>query len=251
MKLTRILMGMPVILEVVDAQVKAEILESVFDYFGYIDRKFSTYKRESEISLINRNELAIGQASDDMKTIFSLAALTRLESDGYFEIERNGKYDPSGIVKGWAIYNASEILVQAGCKNFYVDAGGDIQVFGKNGWGQDWRVGIQNPFSPNEIVKVVSISECGIATSGNYVRGEHIYAPRDAGKAESGIVSLTVIGPNVYEADRFATAAFAMGQGGINFIETLDGFEGYLIDNTGLATYTSGFERYVIHDQGN
>jgi len=59
------------------------------------------------------------------------------------------------------------------------------------------------------------------------------------------IVSLTVIGPNIYEADRFVTAAFAMGKEGIYFIEKLDGFEGYMIDSNGLATFTSGFEKYV------
>jgi thiamine biosynthesis lipoprotein len=60
------------------------------------------------------------------------------------------------------------------------------------------------------------------------------------------IVSLTVIGPNVYEADRFATAAFAMGKRGIYFIEQLPGFEGYMIDAAARATFTSGFERYVL-----
>ncbi len=57
---------------------------------------------------------------------------------------------------------------------------------------------------------------------------------------------MTVIGPDVYEADRFATAAFAMGRMGVAFVEGLDGFEGYMIDAQGIATYTSGFERYVL-----
>jgi len=60
------------------------------------------------------------------------------------------------------------------------------------------------------------------------------------------IASITIIGPNVYDADRFATAAFAMGKRGIQFIEKLAGFEGYMIDMRGIATYTSGFERYVL-----
>ena len=43
------------------------------------------------------------------------------------------------------------------------------------------------------------------------------------------------------EADRFATAAFAMGKDGILFIENLPGFEGYAIDAKGIATMASGF----------
>jgi thiamine biosynthesis lipoprotein len=59
-------------------------------------------------------------------------------------------------------------------------------------------------------------------------------------------MSLTVIGPNVCDADRFATGAFAMGEAGIRFIEGLPGFEGYMIDAHGVATYTSGFERFTL-----
>jgi thiamine biosynthesis lipoprotein len=248
MKQTRLIMGMPVILEVVDSDVTSEAFEKVFDYFGYVDRKFSTYKPDSEISRINRNELTLEESSDDMKTIFRLAEQTRQETGGYFDIMRNGNFDPSGIVKGWAIYNAAEILRECGFENYYVDAGGDIQVSGKNGQGQNWRLGIQSPFSTNEIVKVLSIQGGGVATSGTYVRGQHIYNPKNNGKPLTGIVSLTVIGPDIYEADRFATAAFAMESSGIAFIEELEGFEGYMIDQKGMATYTSGFEDYVSHD---
>jgi len=241
-------MGMPVILEVIDSWVTGKTFDEVFAYFEYVDRKFSTYKDESEISLLNRQEITLEESSEDMQAIFMLAEQTRQETDGYFDIARNGKYDPSGIVKGWAIYNAAEILRQAGFKNYYVDAGGDIQVSGKNDKGQDWRVGIQSPFNPKEIVKVVSLQDCGMATSGTYVRGQHIYNPKDCKQPITEIVSLTVIGPDIYEADRFATAAFAMGSAGVYFIENLKGFEGYMIDQKGLATYTSGFERYVCHD---
>jgi thiamine biosynthesis lipoprotein len=58
------------------------------------------------------------------------------------------------------------------------------------------------------------------------------------------IVSLTVIGPDVFEADRFATAAFAMGQDGIYFIEQMPALEGYVVGSNGRATPTSGFGAY-------
>ncbi len=241
-------MGMPITVEVVDAAATAEILDEVFSYFEYVDDKFSTYKDDSEISLINKHELAPEQSSQDMRTIFALAEQTRQETNGYFDIRRNGSYDPSGIVKGWAIYNAAELVRQKGFENLYVDAGGDVQTVGKNSRGQNWRVGIRNPFNLNEIVKVLSVSNCGVATSGTYVRGPHLYNPKEAVPLNTPIVSLTVIGPDIYEADRFATAAFAMGQEGILFIESLEGFEGYMIDRYGEATCTGGLERYVSHD---
>ncbi len=247
MKETRILMGMPVTVEVVDTAVTQALIDEVFAYFTYVDEKFSTYKETSEIALINRQALPLDQASRDMRTIFALAEQTKQETNGYFDIQHNGHFDPSGIVKGWAIANAAAILRQRGFVNFYVEAGGDIEVSGHNSRGKPWRIGIRNPFNMNEIVKVVALREGGVATSGTYIRGQHIYNPKKADELITEIVSLTVIGPNIYEADRFATAAFAMGYEGIVFIAGLAGFEGYQIDQHGQATFTPGFVRYEYH----
>ena len=184
-----------------------------------------------------------------MEMIFEEAERTRLETHGYFDIRRDGRYDPSGLVKGWAIYEGAEILRRKGYQNLYVEAGGDVQSYGTNGEGKPWVIGIRNPFNMQEIVKVLRADPagCGVATSGTYIRGQHIYNPIQPDEEISDIVSLTVIGPNIYDADRYATAAFAMGWDGIVFIEDLPGFEGYMIDHNGIATLTSGFEEYV-HD---
>lgn len=249
MKQVRLIMGMPITVEIVDARADENVFIAVFDYFTYIDGKFSTYKPESEIMKINRGEIGDEDRSDDMAIIFALAEETRQRTDGFFDIRKpDGSYDPSGIVKGWAIWNASKIIEERGFSDFYVDAGGDIQTRGKNAEDKKWMIGIKNPFTadsaPNETIKVIYASGEGVATSGTYIRGEHIYNPK-SGKAANEITSLTVIGPNIYEADRFATAAFAMGAAGIHFIEKLPGFEGYMIDKKGVATMTAGFEKYT------
>lgn len=216
-------------------------INKVFDYFEYVDAKFSTYKDTSEISLINNGKIGAEEYSQDMKTVFRLSQETNNETDGYFSIvSSDGKYDPSGLVKGWSIHNASKLLEKEKLGPFFIDAGGDIQAAGKY-----WKVGIRNPFRTDEIIKVLNIKDMGVATSGTYVRGQHIHNPYSKGEPITEIVSLTVIGPNIYEADRFATAAFAMGKNGIIFIENLEGFEGYMIDKNGKATMTSGFETYV------
>ncbi len=248
MKETRILMGMPVTLELVDPWATQETLEDVFAYFERIDQKFSTYKENSEISMINAHKLSLEQSSEEMRSIFSMAEKTLFETNGYFDILHDGTYDPSGIVKGWAIQNAAQDLRNRGFGNFYVDAGGDVQAAGQNGQGEYWRVGICNPFSMNEIVKVLSISDGAVATSGIYARGQHIYNPKDHNQLITDIQSLTVVGANIYDADRYATAAFAMGNDGIYFIEELQGFEGFVIGSDKQATFTSGFDRYVLHD---
>ncbi len=240
MRATRILMGMPITVDV--GLADGALLDTVFGHFESVDRRFSTYKDDSEISEINRAALAQQNYSEEMREVLALAEATKLETDGFFDIRKaDGSLDPSGIVKGWAIRNAAAILSRKGVRDFFIDAGGDIQTSGKNASGEDWSVGIRNPFNETEIVKVVYPCGRGIATSGTYVRGQHIYNPHALCAPIANLVSLTVIGPDVLEADRFATAAFAMGEDGIVFIEAMPGLEGYAIDNGGRATLTSGF----------
>ena len=150
-------MGMPIEVEIVGEPIRdKDGIAAVFDYFKYVDDKFSTYKKTSEITEINNGEIEKKDWSEDMKEIFALAEETKSLTFGYFDIlDSDGKYDPSGLVKGWAIYNASLILEKDGFKNFYIDAGGDIQAKGKNGEGNDWRIGIRSPFNEKEIIKVV------------------------------------------------------------------------------------------------
>lgn len=243
-------MGMPITVEVVgeSSEIKKAIAK-VFDYFKYVDENFSPFKETSELSRINRGEIKEDDWSNDMRVVLMLSEKTKEETGGYFDIVApDGKLNPSGLVKGWAIENAAHILKECGFEDFYVDAGGDIQTNGKNNQGEDWRVGIKNPFKQEEIVKVLALEGEGVATSGTYIRGQHIYDPKNKSKELKEVVSLTVVGPNIYEADRFATAAFAMGPGGIYFIEKLQGFEGYMINKKGIGTETSGFKKYVLQN---
>lgn len=246
MKQTQIIMGMPITVEVVGPCVTEAAVAAVFAFFRSIDERFSVYKPTSEISQINKGLLQEEAYSSDMKEVLRLCEQTKQETGGYFDIRaRNGTLDPSGLVKGWAILRASKMLKGLGCADFSLEAGGDIEVSGKNEEGKPWSVGIRHPFSLQEIVKVVYLHDQGIATSGTYLRGQHVYNPFAKDQPLKEIVSLTVIGPNVYEADRFATAAFVMGREGIQFIERLPGFEGYMIDKNGMATMTTYFDRYT------
>lgn len=238
-------MGMPVTMEIVQFENAEKAIEDSFEFFKAVDERYSTYKPTSEISRIN-DGLPRKLWSNEMKNVLDLCEKTKRETRGYFDIRQpDGKLDPSGLVKGWAIDQAAERLRSLGADNFYIEAGGDIQVSGTNDMGKPWKIGIRNPFDMQETVKVLTVSGQGVATSGTYIRGQHIYDPHAPDEPLGTIKSLTVIGPNIYEADRFATAAFAMNEAGIRFIDSLKGFEGYMIDASKTATFTRGFERYV------
>lgn len=243
MKRTKIIMGMPITVEITNS-TDTKLFDDTFIFFSQVDNRYSTYKDNSEITQIN-NGIPRSDWSAEMKEVLQLCEITKKETDGYFNIRHNGKIDPSGLVKGWSIWKAAKQLQQRGIQDFYIEAGGDIQAQGMNDQHDPWMVGIRNPFNTNEIIKTLRLHNHGVATSGTYIRGQHIYNPHQPKAKLYGVQSLTVIASNVYEADRFATAAFAMGTDGIAFIEKCTGLEGYMVDDDGTATYTSGFKEYV------
>lgn len=242
MKVTEGIMGMSVAVEVLD-ECDGSDVDEILDYFHEVDEMFSTYKRTSEISKINRKELRIEDASPEVKKILRLCEETRSLTHGYFDIHVEGVLDPSGLVKGYAISEASKRLIKKGYKNFYIEIGGDIDIHGlKN--GQKWKVGVRDPRDTTTSKGVLHLTNVGIATSGTYERGMHIYDPIKK-KLANEVSSLTVIGPDVYEADRFATAAYAMGKKGIDFLDTIEGVEGYMIARDGKEYLTEGFRNYL------
>lgn len=242
---SQLTMGMPARVEIVEQTATEADFEAVFDHFSLIDERFSPYKSTSLVSRLSDGSLSPDDYPNDLRQVLKLADQTRHETNGYFSIERpDGRIDPSGIVKGLAIQQAADLLKSRGFQNFQIDVGSDIALAGYSASDQPWRIGIRHPTQKDKVTAVVSLTDCGIATSGTYERDLHIYDPH-TNKPIDSIISLTVIGPTVYDADRFATAAFAMGQEGIHFIESLPEFEGYVIDKNGIATQTTGFEKYV------
>lgn len=243
---TQIHMGMPITVEIADWSSSA-LFDEIFAYFSAVDQRFSPFKPNSELTAINQSPLGLKAISADLQEVLVLAEHMRQKTLGYFEVRRpDGCVDPSGVVKGWAIRKVSRLIDAAGATGYFVEAGGDIQSRGKAADGKDWKFGIRNPFNEREIVKVVHPRGHGIATSGSYVRGQHIYNPHRPSQPIDDIISLTVIGVDVLQADLHATAAFAMGKEGIYFIEEQPQLEGYLIDRNGIATQTTGFGAFVI-----
>jgi FAD:protein FMN transferase len=243
---TRLIMGMPITVDIIAPQAD-ELRAQVFRYFEAVDQRFSPYIEMSELCRINRREILANDVSAAMSEVLVLAEDTRLASDGYFNVVKpQGGIDPSGIVKGWAIGKAAAMIAAAGAQNYFVEAGGDIQAKGRSADGSVWRVGVRSPFDSNEIIKVLQLADAGIATSGAYVRGAHIYNPHEPSTELSDIVSMTVVAKSVVDADRFATAAFAMGRDGIYFIEAREGIEAFAVDADGIGIETTGFGAYVV-----
>lgn len=241
-------MGMPIILDVPGAT--HEELDRVFGYFHTVDARFSTYKHSSEVSRFNRGEIGLEQLSLDFLEILSLAEEAHQRTQGYFDIRTpDGLSDPSGLVKGWAIWNAARLVKDMGYSDYWVEAGGDIATSGVSPSGFPWSIGVRHPFDAQSVVQVIYPQGRGVATSGTYTRGMHIYDPYTGRSVETPYVSLTVVAPDVYEADLWATAAFAMGADAMPVLEATSGLEAFAIDTQGIATLTSGWESLGVPEK--
>jgi thiamine biosynthesis lipoprotein len=238
----REIMGMPVTVNVVDLDADDTALEEVFDDFSMLDRTFSPFLPESEVSRINSGELALADAGQLVTHAIDLCHMYERATNGYFSAWIGGHFDPSGLVKGWAIDRACAILDRYGYSNYFVDAGGDVQTRGRNTGGGAWRIGVRHPIQRDKVACVVLASGLAVATSGTYEKGAHILDPHD-GKPAEGLLSFTVAGPDILQADVYATAGFVMGIAGLEFVARSAGYEAFAIDRDLRATYTIGFER--------
>jgi len=235
-------MGMPVVLDVRD-DVRPETGDRVFDWLHWVDATFSTYKRDSEISRLNRGELALRDAAQDVREVLERCDELRVATRGYFDIGAltPGAVDPSGLVKGWAVDRAADLLDAAGAVNYGISAGGDMRVHGRALPDSCWRVGIQHPRLRDRVAAVVEATDLAIATSGTYARGEHIVDPH-AAAPPTGVLSVTVCGPELGTADALATAAYAMGERGPHWTARLPrGYEAMTILSGERVLLTRGF----------
>jgi FAD:protein FMN transferase len=230
------IMGMPIVVEIRDEDVDATALDELFEWLRWVDTTFSTYKEDSEISRLARGELALVDACAEVRDVLTRCDELRLETRGYFDARASGILDPSGLVKGWSIDRAASIPGEAGLRNFAVNAGGDMRLR-----GGPWRIGIQHPRERDSVAAVVEATDLAVATSGGYVRGDHVLNPYTR-RPPTGILSVTVVGDELATADAYATAAFAMGgEAASHWVVRLRGYEAMIILEDDVVLATGGF----------
>lgn len=235
-------MGMPISLAVRglpnDAAVDrawAEVLDSLHD----ADAVFSTYRKDSWISRLSREEALLTDCPPEVGEVLALGDRARLESGGAFDIRRRGAsgqpvLDPSGVVKGWAAERAAGALRRLGRIDWCLSAGGDMVCHVADREGQPWLVGIENPRDPSRVLARVPVRRGAVATSGTAHRGEHLVDAR-TGLAPTGVASVTVVGPDLVWADIDATAAYAQGKDALVWLRTRPGRCGVVVWADGRA----------------
>jgi thiamine biosynthesis lipoprotein len=165
------------------------------------------------------------------------------------------RIDAGAIAKGYACDVVADTLEAYGCTDFCIEIGGELVVKGLNSKGVNWHIAINKPVEDStcvnsEIQEVVELTNCGMATSGNYrnyyeldgKRYSHTIDPRSGYPVRHNLLSATIVAPDCMTADAWATACMVAGlDKAKEWIEAYDDLKGYLIyeENGKMITWRS------------
>ncbi len=238
-------MGTVFTMDLRDLDPTSAEVDAVVAWWHWVDATFSTYRPDSQVARLADGSLHLDGCAPEVSHVLGLCAQAALASGGYFTAHPGGRLDPSGMVKGWSVEVASDLLLQAGSQHHCITAGGDVRCAGVPEFGDVWRIGIVDPFDPHRLLTVVSPrqeSRLAVATSGTAERGDHIIDPL-TGTAAGELASVTVVATDLTVADWTATAAFAMGHDSWPWLERINGVEAYAVTDQGDHWCTHGFEK--------
>lgn len=204
------------------------------------DEVFSTYSATSAISRLNAGTIDLRDCPAEVNEVLDLGRQAEELTDGYFSFRRIGPtgkdwLDPLGLVKGWAIERAARFAGTLPATSYCLSAGGDMVCHTASKDSAGWQIGIEDPRDPDRIIATLPLRRASIATSGSAHRGDHIIDPH-TGLVPDGAASVSVIGPSLLWADVYATAAYARGRGAIAFLETREGYAGFVVHPEGTST---------------
>ncbi len=173
------------------------------------------------------------------------------------ELAQGVSLDLGGVAKGFAVDEGLAVLKKHGITAAYINAGGDIGVFGPKPDGKPWAIGVRDPRNENskDYIKdyIIYVSDGSVVTSGDYeryfiddgVRYHHIIDPR-SGYPARGLRSVTIVGPSAMVSDILATTIMILGRSeGLTLLENIEGYDGLLVDDEGEIFTSPGLLKHL------
>ena len=216
------------------------------------DRRFSTYREDSEIRRIARGELRLTDAHADVREVEAECREALALTGGRFSAWWRGWFDPTGYVKGWAVDCAvqehlAELLDLDGVLAVGLDVGGDLRVHTTPGADWAWRVGVADPQVRGAVLATLELTDGAVATSGPAERGTHIVDP-SSGKPAVGVVSATVVSDSLAHADLWATTAVIAGIDDLQWVRDAGTRSGLVVAADGRTRRWAGASEVSLVD---
>ncbi|WP_297955905.1 FAD:protein FMN transferase [uncultured Ruminococcus sp.] len=165
-------------------------------------------------------------------------------------LPEKAELDLGALAKGYTGDEIMKIMSEEGVSSAIVSLGGNVQALGSKPDGSDWKIAVRDPFSPEQDMCMIEVSDKAVITSGNYERcftaddGKvywHILDPSDGYPADNGLVSVTVIGDSGIDCDALSTALFVAGYDkAVDFLRSENGYELILVTDDKKLYYSEG-----------
>jgi thiamine biosynthesis lipoprotein len=218
------------------------IVEIVLEHW---EAAFSLFRRESELSRVNRSPVRVLAVSGLFARALGVALDMAAETEGLVDPTLCGRWpevvvsgrmlsrpaglalDLNGVVKALAADEAAATLDGPG----FVSVGGDLAVRGP----------VDVALPGDGAVRVVS---GGLATSGTASRGAHLVDSATGRPSESCWEQVTASGATCLDADVAAKAGFLLGERGPDWLDARGipgrfvGLEGEIVENDAWAGVT-------------
>jgi len=188
---------------------------------------------------------------EELSALSPLVGHEKAHLDGHtLTLEPGMMLDFGGIAKGWAGDLTTQLLRGKGITSAILRLGGNIHTIGTKPDGSLWTVGIEDPATGGTL-GTLSVADLAVVTSGSYqrfftVEGQdyhQIIDPATGRPADSGLTSVTIIGPSGTRCDVLSTALFVMGlDKGIQFWREHRDFEAIFVSQDGSVAITAGLE---------
>ena len=200
----------------------------------------------------------------DEETIQSLLPLvdyTQIQYDaatGVVTLPEGMEIDLGSVAKGYAGQLAAQMLREHGVQSALLNLGGNVQTVGTKPDGSPWQIGIKDP-QGEDAMMVLSVEDQAVVTSGGYERyfeqdGQtywHIMDPSTGHPADSGLISVTIVGDEGVVCDGLSTALFVMGLEKAADLWAQSGdFEAVFVTTSGEVYITEGLrDRFALTEQ--
>jgi thiamine biosynthesis lipoprotein len=143
--------------------------------------------------------------------------------------------------EGYAADRCRQMMLLRGIKAGIVNGSGDMSTWGRQPNGKNWTIGIKNPAASNQLLKIVTLKQGAVVTSGSYEkfvefngqRYSHIINPA-TGYPATGLTSVTVFGPSAETANGFSTSMMVLGRdAALSFIKQFPDYQYLMITDDG------------------
>ncbi|MDO7846882.1 FAD:protein FMN transferase [Hymenobacter sp. M29] len=169
--------------------------------------------------------------------------------------EKGMRINLAGILQGYGLRRAKQVLDQMGIKGGLMNGSGDIYCWGRQADGSLWRVAIGDPDHPRSVAAWIDVTDMAVVTAGNYeqyftvgpqVYG-HIINPH-TGYPSVGLRSVTILCPDVELADGLDEVVFVKGPtAGLAFINGLKNVDCTLITDNNETLVSKGMKLNYYH----